>query len=87
MISAEPNQIHVAASVLDRELAADGWGAWAELLIESASGPGVREGERIRVFVPPPLVAKIEKDARYDGSMTFRRGRGRDPGFFALVPP
>jgi hypothetical protein len=84
MISAKPNHTFVRASVVAKQLADDGWGAWAELRIEQASDPDMHVGEQIRVFVPPPLVSKVEKQALYEGPMTFRQSR--QGGFFALVP-
>jgi hypothetical protein len=83
-VSAKPSQTFIRASVVNQELAEDGWGAWADLRIEAASDPDLRSGDEIRVFVPPPLVAKVARESRYEGSMTYRRGR--EGGFFSLVP-
>jgi hypothetical protein len=75
MVQFTPNSFEFEGIVRTLMPAADGWGAWAEILVEQAfGGDAALIGELIRVFVSPPLVSRASSGVRIRGRMTLRGG-------------
>jgi hypothetical protein len=88
--SAQPNSSEVHATVASTKAADDGWGAWAELDVHHvADAPEAPNwatdlaGTRVKVFVPPPLVATVLEGKALRGTLTYRGAPGG--GTFALT--
>jgi hypothetical protein len=78
-----PNATAVHVRVLTTEMAADGWGAWADVeVLDSAPAVATQRsfeltGRRMRVFVPPLLVEDVARSEVFEGELVLRGGPGQ----------
>jgi hypothetical protein len=90
IVPAASNLTAIVASVIEKKSADDGWGAWAEIKIETAAeakegmrhSPGLAR-QQMTVFVPPALVASIIEGQKYEGGIVYR-GLVSTGGFYSL---